>query len=68
MPFGKQGMFIDTLARKALWDVGLDYQHGTGHGIGHFLNVHEGPMGISYKAYADDPGLQANMFVSNGNT
>lgn len=34
-------MFIDVLARKALWDVGLDYQHGTGHGIGHFLNVHE---------------------------
>jgi Xaa-Pro aminopeptidase len=34
------------LARKALWDVGLDYGHGTGHGIGHFLNVHEGPMGI----------------------
>lgn len=34
-------MFIDVLARKALWDHGLDYQHGTGHGIGHFLNVHE---------------------------
>lgn len=60
-------MFIDILARKALWDVGLDYQHGTGHGIGHFLNVHEGPIGIGmYRAMPDDPGLQENMFVSNG--
>lgn len=60
-------MFIDVLARKALWDVGLDYQHGTGHGIGHFLNVHEGPIGIGmYRAMPDDPGLQENMFVSNG--
>lgn len=55
------------LARKALWDVGLDYQHGTGHGIGHFLNVHEGPIGIGmYRVMPDDPGLQENMFVSNG--
>lgn len=63
----KQGIFIDVLARKSLWDVGLDYAHGTGHGIGHFLNVHEGPMGIGmYRAIPDDPGLQENMFVSNG--
>lgn len=62
-----QGMFLDVLARKSLWDVGLDYQHGTGHGIGHFLNVHEGPIGIGmYRAMPDDPGLQENMFVSNG--
>lgn len=33
---------LDTLARTALWDVGLDYPHGTGHGVGAFLNVHEG--------------------------
>lgn len=60
-------MFLDVLARKSLWDVGLDYQHGTGHGIGHFLNVHEGPIGIGmYRAMPDDPGLQENMFVSNG--
>lgn len=60
-------MFMDILARKALWDVGLDYQHGTGHGIGHFLNVHEGPIGIGmYRSMPDDPGLQENMFVSNG--
>lgn len=61
-----KGQVLDTLARKYLWDVGLDYGHGTGHGIGHFLNVHEGPMGISYKVTPDDPGLQENMFVSNG--
>lgn len=58
---------MDTLARKFLWDVGLDYGHGTGHGVGHFLNVHEGPMGIHYRFLADDPGLEKNMFMSNGN-
>jgi len=36
------GHRLDAFARKALWDVGLDYQHGTGHGVGAFLNVHEG--------------------------
>jgi Xaa-Pro aminopeptidase len=56
---------LDTIARKFLWDVGLDYGHGTGHGVGHFLNVHEGPMGIGIRLMPDDPGLQENMFVSN---
>lgn len=56
---------MDTIARKALWDVGLNYAHGTGHGIGHFLNVHEGPMYIGIRPTPDDPGLQENMFVSN---
>lgn len=66
-PAQLQGNFIDVIARKALWDNGLDYAHGTGHGIGHFLNVHEGPMGIGmYSSKPDDPGLQANMFVSDG--
>uniref|UniRef100_A0A1L8E2Y5 Putative xaa-pro aminopeptidase n=1 Tax=Nyssomyia neivai TaxID=330878 RepID=A0A1L8E2Y5_9DIPT len=60
-----KGQMLDSLARKALWDVGLDYKHGTGHGIGHFLNVHEGPMQIGFRVTADDPGLQENMFVSN---
>lgn len=57
---------MDTLARKFLWDVGLDYLHGTGHGIGSYLNVHEGPMGVSWRAYPDDPGLGEGMFLSNG--
>lgn len=60
-----RGNCLDTLARKFLWDVGLDYQHGTSHGIGSYLCVHEGPMGISWRAYPDDPGLEAGMFLSN---
>lgn len=59
------GNTLDTLARKYLWDVGLDYIHGTGHGIGAYLNVHEGPHGISWRHLPDDPGLRENMFVSN---
>lgn len=61
-----QGHYLDTLARKFLWDVGLDYLHGTGHGIGSYLNVHEGPMGVSWRTYPDDPGLSEGMFLSNG--
>ncbi|XP_035773576.1 xaa-Pro aminopeptidase ApepP-like [Anopheles albimanus] len=60
-----KGQFLDTIARKALWDIGLDYGHGTGHGIGHFLNVHEGPMGIGIRVMPNDPGLEENMFLSN---
>ena len=41
------GKDMDILARRALWSAGLDYKHGTGHGIGHYLNVHEGPVGIN---------------------
>jgi len=45
-PHGTRGSQLDVLARKALWDMGLNYGHGTGHGVGHFLNVHEGPQNI----------------------
>jgi Xaa-Pro aminopeptidase len=38
------GPLLDTLARTSLWAIGLDYLHGTGHGVGSFLNVHEGPF------------------------
>lgn len=51
-----KGRALDSLARKFLWDFGLDYNHGTGHGIGSYLNVHEGPMGIGTRDYPDDPG------------
>ena len=51
-----KGNCLDSFARKHLWDVGLDYLHGTGHGVGAFLNVHEGPMGISWRVYPNDPG------------
>ncbi|XP_071447927.1 xaa-Pro aminopeptidase 1 [Hetaerina americana] len=60
-----KGNCLDTLARKPLWDVGLDYLHGTGHGIGAYLNVHEGPIGVSWRTLPDDPGLEEGMFLSN---
>jgi Xaa-Pro aminopeptidase len=46
-PIGTTGSQLDALARRALWMEGLDYDHGTGHGVGHFLSVHEGPQRIS---------------------
>lgn len=46
-PQGTSGPQLDILARRALWEKGLNYGHGTGHGIGSFLNVHEGPQGIA---------------------
>ena len=45
-PYGTRGAQIDVLARAALWQRGLNYLHGTGHGVGHFLSVHEGPQSI----------------------
>merc|ERR1719414_770584 len=60
-----KGNYLDTLARISLWEVGLDYSHGTGHGAGAYLNVHEGPMGISWRPMPDDPGLQVGMVLSN---
>lgn len=53
-PRGVTGGRLDVLARTSLWDVGLDYNHGTGHGVGSYLNVHEGPRSISS---AKDTGL-----------
>ncbi|CAG5000130.1 unnamed protein product [Parnassius apollo] len=64
-PKGTTGNLLDTLARKALWDVGLNYAHGTGHGVGHFLNVHEGPSGIWAALIASDPGIAPGMIFSN---
>ncbi len=46
---GCRGANLDCIAREPLWAVGLDYQHGTGHGVGYFLNVHEGPNGFRWK-------------------
>ncbi len=45
-PKGTLGSHLDVLARKHLWDLGLDYNHGTGHGVGYLLNVHEGPNSV----------------------
>lgn len=46
-PTGTPGLALDTLARAPLWSMGLNYRHGTGHGVGAALNVHEGPQSIS---------------------
>jgi Xaa-Pro aminopeptidase len=62
-PVGTTGAQLDSLARDALWRAGLDYRHGTGHGVGAFLSVHEGPCGIGSR-YHTTP-LQAGMIVSN---
>lgn len=62
-PKGTTGSNLDVLARMALWAKGLDYDHGTGHGVGVFLGVHEGPQRIS-KA-PNTVALQAGMIVSN---
>ncbi|CAF0952711.1 unnamed protein product [Adineta steineri] len=54
------GARLDSFARRALWDVGLDYQHGTGHGVGCCLNVHEGPQSIGTRIRSDNylvPGM-----------
>ncbi|KAL7418958.1 hypothetical protein Q5752_006642 [Cryptotrichosporon argae] len=65
IPTGTTGYVIDSIARRPLWSDGLDYRHGTGHGVGHFLNVHEGPHGIGPRAVHNETGLEAGMVVSN---
>lgn len=62
-PEGTHGLQLDALARQFLWKEGLSYLHGTGHGVGHFLNVHEGPQKISL-IYAPAP-LVPGMVTSN---
>lgn len=62
-PAGTTGSQLDALARYALWQVGLDYDHGTGHGVGAYLSVHEGPQRIS--KMPNPVALQPGMIVSN---
>jgi len=67
-PAGTPGSCLDVLARLPLWEVGLDYMHGTGHGVGAFLNVHEGPQGITFVQRGGGPlsvPLQPGMTVTN---
>ncbi|GAA5914813.1 hypothetical protein JCM6882_007280 [Rhodosporidiobolus microsporus] len=64
-PETTSGYQLDPLARGALWREGLDYRHGTGHGVGSFLNVHEGPMGIGTRIAYNDVKLTANHVLSN---
>ncbi len=62
-PKGTTGTQLDTLARWPLWEAGLDYDHGTGHGVGSYLGVHEGPQRIS-KAFST-VALEKGMIISN---
>ncbi|MCP5432795.1 MAG: aminopeptidase P family protein [Alphaproteobacteria bacterium] len=61
-PKGTTGAHLDVLARQFLWEAGLDYDHGTGHGVGAYLSVHEGPQSISRRP---SPPLEEGMIVSN---
>jgi Xaa-Pro aminopeptidase len=64
---GCTGRNLDIIARQPLWDCGIDYKHGTGHGIGYILNVHEGPHSIrwQYKPELTETVLEAGMIVSD---
>ena len=54
--YGCSGMNLDIIAREPFWEAGLDFKHGTGHGVGYVLNVHEGPNAFRYKGTEDRPG------------
>ena len=61
-PKGTRGIDLDPFARRALWDAGLDFDHGTGHGVGSYLSVHEGPQSISKGGMV---ALEPGMIISN---
>ena len=65
-PAGTSGLQLDVLARLPLWQVGLDFRHGTGHGVGHFLNVHEGPQSISFRPSSNEAKFIPGMTITNG--
>jgi Xaa-Pro aminopeptidase len=62
-PHGVGGAHLDAFARRALWQVGLDYDHGTGHGVGSYLSVHEGPVSLS--RLARPVPIESGMILSN---
>ncbi len=64
-PQGIRSPMLDAIARAPIWDAGADYGHGTGHGVGYFLNVHEGPQVISHYAQAEPwTAMEAGMITS----
>ena len=65
--YGCTGLNLDYIAREPLWEMGEDYNHGTGHGIGYLLNVHEGPNSIRWKNIAGSPAavLEEGMLTSD---
>lgn len=62
---GCSGLSLDILARQPLWDAGLDYNHGTGHGVGYLLGVHEGPQSIRYQSATAAARLEPGMITSD---
>eukprot|EP00605_Chrysophyceae_sp_TOSAG23-4_P002814 GSChrysophyteH1.ASY1.ANO1.3099.1 assembled CDS len=64
-PEGTVGSRFDSVARIPLWQAGLDYNHGTGHGVGAYLNVHEGPQGIGFRKRENEAGFKIGMTTSN---
>ena len=63
---GSSGLTLDILARKPFWDRGLNYNHGTGHGVGYLLNIHEGPAGFRYKFRAGETEeIQEGMVITD---
>lgn len=64
-PRGTTGHLLDVFARKPLWEIGRDYKHGTGHGVGSALCVHEGPHMLSFKPAAQATALDAGFLTSN---
>lgn len=66
--YGTRGLSLDYLARSPLWEKGLDYNHGTGHGVGYLLNVHEGPNSFRWRqndGVIQSPVLEEGMITSN---
>jgi Xaa-Pro aminopeptidase len=64
-PRGTLSPMLDAIARAPLWAEGLDYGHGTGHGVGYFLNVHEGPQSISKAVPEATMAMEPGMITSN---
>ena len=62
---GCYGQNLDIIARKRMWDEGMDYKCGTGHGVGYMLNVHEGPQNIRWKRLENDAVLKPGMLVTD---
>jgi Xaa-Pro aminopeptidase len=63
-PMGTPGPMLDAIARAPLWEQGIDFGHGTGHGVGYFLNVHEGPQSISKATPTPAMAMEAGMVTS----
>ena len=63
-PRGTLSPMLDAIARAPLWEQGLDYGHGTGHGVGYFLNVHEGPQSISRTIPDANMAMEIGMITS----